>query len=107
MKKIVIQKVINNSLAVNTEQGKMVFTVINEALNHGEKITIDFTGLSTITTAFLNLSIGRLYQMNTQEELKERINVDLSTLSLYQQEKLQRVIDNVKVKIDDEKLNEG
>lgn len=105
--KITISDIIKNPLAVNAHQGQKVFDKISKQLDYGNTVEVDFSGLDTITTAFLNTSIGQLYSFESSDELNKHIKIIGSTLSPFQREKLRRVMKNAKFKITDEKLNEG
>jgi len=56
-----IKDIINNNLAVSTEDGDIVYNEINSFLQKGEKVILDFNDIFVITTAFLNVAIGKLY----------------------------------------------
>jgi len=106
-KRIIIKDVIKSPLAVNTQQGKRIFEIIRQELDKKNAVDVDFSGLTTITTAFLNLSIGRLYSLNEPSELNKRVKILSGSLTAFQKQKIQRVMENAKIKISDEELNEG
>ncbi|WP_125763426.1 STAS-like domain-containing protein [Companilactobacillus hulinensis] len=106
-KKIIVKDIIESPLAVNTKQGKEVFEVIEKELGKQNVVDVDFSGLTTITTAFLNLSIGKLYSLDEPRELNKRVKILSDSLTVFQKQKIQRVMENAKIKISDEELNEG
>jgi len=105
-RKIIIKDVIKSPLAVSTQQGKKVFEIIRQELNKKNAVNVDFSGLTAITTAFLNLSIGRLYSLNEPSELNKSVKILSGSLTGFQKRKIQRVMENTKIKISDEELNE-
>ncbi|MFC6176330.1 STAS-like domain-containing protein [Companilactobacillus huachuanensis] len=106
-KKIIVKDIIESPLAVNTKQGKKVFEIIKRELDKKNTVDVDFSGLTTITTAFLNLSIGKLYSLDEPSELNKRVKILSDSLTIFQKQKIQRVMENAKIKISDEELNEG
>ncbi len=61
MKNILIKEIIKGDIAVSTSDGDSIYNLINDYLLNHKKITIDFAGISIMTTAFLNAAIGQLY----------------------------------------------
>jgi hypothetical protein len=61
MPQIVIKELINNDIAVSTDDGNIVFEKLNAHLLNDEKVVLDFEGIIIMTTAFLNVAIGKLY----------------------------------------------
>lgn len=60
MKEIMIKKYIEGDAAVSYDDGKKCQKDIVECLDKGEKVILDFTGISYVITAFLNPIIGDL-----------------------------------------------
>ena len=61
MKNISIINIIGTSNAIIQAFGINVYNEILPYVNKNEDITIDFTGISNITSGFCNASIGKLY----------------------------------------------
>lgn len=86
IEKINIVSITKNSVCVAPEDGEKVFQVILKALHEGKKVEISFKGIEDLTTLFLNVAIGKLYNEFKDEELKEKLSVvdassqDLETL---------------------------
>ncbi len=78
MEHIIIKDVIGSELAVSTENGAKVFALIDKYLKEGKSVTLDFSGISIMITAFLNAAIGSLYSKKeyTGELLNERIKLE-------------------------------
>lgn len=109
MTRLVIAEIINSDLAVTSETAKLVNEKILENINHNELITLDFTGIKTLTTAFLNIAIGELYNISDPETLNRLVKFDVSTLTKLQFSKIKLVMENSKeklTKIDDDFIDE-
>lgn len=52
-----------------TDEGLPIYNKIISWLDNGETVTLDFDQVELVTTAFLNVVIGRLYEKYTSEEL--------------------------------------
>lgn len=48
--------------ATDMKQGDEIYTLIVEGFNKGEVVTVDFGGLTTVLSTFLNNAIGTLYK---------------------------------------------
>lgn len=90
---------LNDYLTLNSgitpEEGVPVYETIVQAFRQERTVTLDFSGVSMLTTAFLNVVIGDLYKDYTSEELKNRltlINYSDSTAA-----RIKKVTDNAKL----------
>lgn len=61
MEDLIVKEVINSNIAVATDAGDKVFNELIAGFDAGEKVRLDFDGISIISTAFLNAAIGQLY----------------------------------------------
>lgn len=61
MEDLIVKKVINSNIAVATDAGDKVFNQLMTEFDAGEKVRLDFDGITIISTAFLNAAIGQLY----------------------------------------------
>lgn len=61
MKKINVREAIKKSLAVSTDDGKVLYKLIDEALQNKEKVELSFEGIDVLISHFLNEAIGSLY----------------------------------------------
>lgn len=52
---------LNSNIAVATDAGDKVYNQLDANFKSGEKICLDFNGISIISTAFLNAAIDQLY----------------------------------------------
>ena len=73
MKEIKIVEEVSLKKAATSDEGLPIYEKIIASLNDGEGICLDFQQVELVTTAFLNVVIGRLYEKYTSEELNEKI----------------------------------
>lgn len=70
-----VLEVIDSPSALTQEEGNMVYEEIVSALDHREKITVDFEGIESMISPFLNNSIGQLYGRYNSDEIKEYLDL--------------------------------
>lgn len=74
-KKIVLKEFLKNNFAVSTELGDKLFQKIKLELDQGNQVEIDFKDIVVVITAFLNASIGALYNnLYSDDFLKSHIS---------------------------------
>lgn len=61
MENLNVKNIINSNIAVATDAGDKVFMQLIASFDKGEKIRLDFEGITILTTAFLNAAIGQLF----------------------------------------------
>jgi hypothetical protein len=61
MEKLFVKNIINSNIAVATDAGDKVFNQLIASFETGKKTSLDFEGITIMTTAFLNAAIGQLY----------------------------------------------
>lgn len=61
--------------ATDMRQGDQIYSMIVEQFEKKEKVTIDFDGLKTVLSTFLNNAIGALYKDYSSEYLNENLKV--------------------------------
>ena len=90
-----IVDVIEGSICVDAQDGEKVFEVIKKHLKMNEHVTLSFEGVEFVISAFLNVAIGKLYGVFTEEEIKNRFSVD-EKMKQEDVIKLKRAIENGK-----------
>ena len=90
---------LNDYLTLNSgvtpEEGTPVYESIIQAFREGHNVVLDFSEVTMLTTAFLNVVIGDLYKDYTSEDLKNRlvlVNYSDSTAA-----RIKKVTDNAKL----------
>lgn len=70
--------------ATDMKQGDIIYDMISEQLKKKERVIIDFDGLKTILSTFLNNAIGTLYKDYSSEFLNENLEIkNLCTEDLF------------------------
>lgn len=89
---------------ITSEEAEPLYSAEIEAFNAGKTITLDFAGVEMITTAFLNVIVGRLYKDYDKEQLKEMLFFEGLTESIAR--RIKKVTDNAKLFYQDEQSYE-
>ena len=76
METIKVRDLIKVDFAVTTEDGDVVFKILDRHFKDGEKTILDFSGIYILTTAFLNAAIGQLYSKYTSEDLSAYLKLE-------------------------------
>ncbi len=59
--KILVSDILNSKIAAFHNEGLQVFPLLEQQLNHREKVELSFEGIDRCSTQFLNASIGKMY----------------------------------------------
>ncbi len=100
MIKIKIDDFVTLNQGITSEEGQPIYQKIVDGLSHNEDVTLDFEGMTFLTTAFLNVAIGTLYRDYTSEQLQTRlyiVNANDETIA-----RIKKVTDNAKAFYSDE-----
>lgn len=89
---------------ITAEEAEPLYAAEIEAFKSGNTITLDFTGVEMITTAFLNVIVGRLYKDYEKEQLKEMLFFEGLTEPIAR--RIKKVTDNAKLFYKDEQSYE-
>ena len=76
MNTIKINEEVSLSQGVTPEEGLPIYDKIIKLLKEGKHITLDFENMELVTTAFLNVIIGKLYEKYTSEQLKKMLSFE-------------------------------
>lgn len=95
MKTIKVNEFVTLNQGVTSEEGLPIFERIMSSLKIGEKVELDFEGVTFMTTAFLNVVIGSLYKDYSSDQLKE--NLMLKSVSPETAQRIKKVTDNAKL----------
>ncbi|HEL2204188.1 TPA: STAS-like domain-containing protein [Streptococcus suis] len=98
METLKISDIINSKSAILSETGELVFQEIKKYIDQDESVTLDFTGITTLTTAFLNLAIGQLYDLKPIDVLTKLVKIKRSSVSDSHFQKIALVLSNSKEK---------
>lgn len=92
--KLNVKDILGTSIAVSAKKGEVLFNEILENIKNGD-VTVDFEGITDLTTAFLNVAIGHLYNELSADYLNDHLTIiNLDELDKYL---LSQVIERVKL----------
>ena len=95
MKTIKISDYVSLNQAATVDEGQKIYDLIIQYLQNKEEVELDFSDITVITTAFLNIAIGCLYENYTSEELNEYIK--FSNLLPGKKERIAMVAEHAKI----------
>lgn len=72
---IKINDYITMNQGITSEEGEPIYKKIVDSFLKNEDVTLDFKGVTFLTTAFLNVVIGTLYKDYTSEQLQMKLHV--------------------------------
>lgn len=70
-----IKNIIDSTLAVSADDGEKVYLQIEENISKKRKVSVDFSGIEIMTTAFLNAAIGQLYSKFSGDDLNSYLKI--------------------------------
>lgn len=94
MQVIKITDYVSLNQGVTSEEGQPIYELILSSLKRKESVELDFSDVTFVTTAFLNVVIGTLYKDFTSEQLKDLLN--LTNYSPDMALRIKKVTDNAK-----------
>lgn len=104
MATIIIDKYVSLHQGITSEEGEPIYKLIFDALTKKEDVTLDFKGVTFLTTAFLNVMIGALYEHYKSEDLQKMLHIQNITEETAT--RIKKVTDNAKAFYgDEEKFN--
>jgi|SRR6266851_4591701 len=68
-----IAKIVGGGICVAAEDGNKVHDAIRTEIEKGNRIVISFSGITRMTTAFLNAAIGQLYGEYSDEHIRKHL----------------------------------
>lgn len=60
-------------ICVDSEDGAKLCNLAHQALDRGETVCLDFSGITTLASAFLNTAVGCLYAFFSPDDLDRRL----------------------------------
>ena len=94
MKTLIIKDIINSNSANIDSKGTLVFEEIKKNLMREEKVQLDFTGINTLITAFLDYAIEPLHYLEFPENISNYVKIKRSSLSDSYFYKINLVLEN-------------
>ena len=65
-----ISQIVQGGICVAADDGQRVYAAISEQIAKGRRVVLSFSGVTRLTTAFLNAAIGQLYGEFTEEHVR-------------------------------------
>ena len=91
-----ISSVVGGGFCVSTVDGQKVYDVIRDAIKAGNRVEISFSGVTRMTTAFLNAAVGQLYGEFSDETVRRFLAPPIDS-EPWQRNRLKMVVDRAKV----------
>lgn len=73
IQKISFVRLVGSPFCVSIEDGNKVHNAIATAIERGDQVQISFSGVTRLTTAFLNAAIGQLYDNVGEARVSEKL----------------------------------
>lgn len=96
--KINISKKIDGKIAVTSDDAQIIFNIISKNIQKSIISELDFSGIETLTTSFLNEAIGNLYKVADGKTISELVKVDTQKINIPQYKTILKVIENARDK---------
>jgi hypothetical protein len=93
---IPISSIVGGGICVSALDGQRVYERVSRAVAEGNRVVLSFSGVTRMTTAFLNAAVGQLYGEFSEEIIRERLAppIDYEPWHL---SRLKLVVDRAKV----------
>ena len=92
--KVSVFRVVGSPFCVASGDGEKVYELLRTALENGQGVALSFHKVSSLTSAFLNTAVGRLYGQFSEEEIRSSIR--LEDMEADDQGLMELVVDNAK-----------
>lgn len=90
-----ITEVVGSSICVSIEDGTRLHDAIIAGFHSGSRVALSFAGIGRLTTAFLNASIGQLYNEYSEDDVRSKL-LPVEGATPEQLSLLKQVVDNAK-----------
>jgi hypothetical protein len=90
-----LSSIARGGICVAAEDGNKVHDAIKAEIERGSRVTLSFTGVTRMTTAFLNAAVGQLYGEFTEEHLRQHLAPPMEAEN-WHLNRLKLVVDRVK-----------
>lgn len=99
--RIPISSLAGTGTCVAAADGQKVYSAISAAVDRGDRVILSFSGVTRITTAFLNAAVGQLYGEYSEAEIRMRLAPPVD-VEPWQLARLQMVVERAKAFFQDE-----
>lgn len=70
---IAISQIVGGGICVSAIDGQKVYEELYKAVASGNKVTLSFSGITRMTTAFLNAAVGQLYGEFPEDVIRKQL----------------------------------
>lgn len=70
---IPISSIVGGGICVAASDGQRVYEAIRTAVARGDRVVLSFSGITRMTTAFLNAAVGQLYGEFSEQDIRMRL----------------------------------
>ena len=91
-----IVKIAGSGICVSADDGNRLHDAIKEQIDRDCRVTLSFSGVTRMTTAFLNAAVGQLYGEYSEEEVRRHLAPPTETES-WHRNRLKLVVDRAKI----------
>jgi transcriptional regulator len=92
--KLKVVEFIGSPLCISADDGQKIFDKIQSLLQAGNQVVISFEHATMMVSLFLNVAIGQLYSVFSEEKI--RTNISVEGLADDDMELLKKVVENAK-----------
>lgn len=71
--RVSISSIVGGGICVAASDGQKVHQEIYNIIKNGDRVILSFSGVSRMTTAFLNAAVGQLYGEFSERTIKRRL----------------------------------
>ena len=96
MKSLLVKNILNSNVAVDKKTGDLVFNEIKKSMDKENEISIDFSNIDLLNTAFLNNAIGQIYFIPIEE--RKGVSIKIVNFPFEAMDLLEEVINTAKEK---------
>lgn len=93
--KISIANIVSGGFCVSADDGNRVHQAIYDEIRKGSRVVLSFSGVTRMTTAFLNAAIGQLYGEFSDIEIRKHLAPPVDA-EPWQLNRLKLVVDRAK-----------
>lgn len=90
-----ISSIVSGGICVAASDGNKVHDAIKKELDRGQRVKISFSGVTRMTTAFLNAAVGQLYGEFSENFLRQHLAPPIDA-EAWQLTRLKLVVDRAK-----------
>lgn len=77
---IPISAIVGGGICVSAADGQKVYEHVRKGVAAGDCVVLSFSGITRMTTAFLNAAVGQLYGEFSESELRARLGTPVDHL---------------------------